>query len=130
MNGFMRAFDQSGRSSRDGLQGWKNQPLACDVVDKEQHPDAERIDRGLGLEKMRGGRRELFDFFLIDGLDEHFARRKMPVQRARADARLAGNIVHGNCRPMLHKSLLSRSQDAHAILLRVGALLSRSSGRR
>ena len=100
------------------------------TLSESQHSNAERIDRGLGLQDMRGSRRELFDFFLVDSLDEHFARRKMPVQRARADAGSAGNIVHGNCRPMLHKSLLSRSQDAHAILLRVGALLSDSSGYR
>jgi|HubBroStandDraft_2_1064218.scaffolds.fasta_scaffold67188_2 hypothetical protein len=62
----------------------------------------------------------------IDRLKECLASRKMSIESSRSDARLPGNIVQADVCTRSGKSLLCNFQNAFAVVLCIGAGLTRS----
>ena len=67
--------------------------LAGDVVDEQQHPGAQGFERRHGGGEALLGCGQLFDFAAIDRFDQGVAGGEVAIERAGADAGLAGDVV-------------------------------------
>ncbi len=119
-----RAFDEAHGAAGDGIHRGNDERFGGDVVDEEQHPGAERFERRqVGGEALLGGGK-LFHFAAVDGFDQGVAGGKVAVERARADAGLAGDIVEARGGAVAGEDLLGNLKDALAVALGIGARLA------
>ena len=123
-----RAFDEAHGAAGDGVHGGDDEHLAGDVVDEEQHPGAEGFERRHGGGEALCGCGELFDFAAVDGFDESVAGGEVAIERAGADAGLAGDVVEAGGAAVAGEDVFGDLKDALAVALRVRAGLA--GGRR
>ena len=119
-----RAFDEAHGAAGDGVHRRNDEPLAGHVVDKEQHPGAEGFERRHGRGEALLGGGEFFNFAAVDRFDEGVAAGEVAVQRARADGRLAGDIVEAGGGAIAGEDFLCDFKNALPVALRIGARLS------
>ena len=72
--------------------------LIVDVVDEALHQAAERFVGRVFLQELRRGVAQLLELVAIGGLDERFARREVPVERADPDLRRFRDAVERRVR--------------------------------
>jgi hypothetical protein len=112
----------------DGIHGRDDEPFCGDMVDEEKHPRAERFKRWHGGGEALLGCGKLFDFAAVDGFDKGVAGGKVAVERAGANAGLAGDIVEAGGGAVAGEDLFRDLKDALAVALGISAGLS--GGRR
>jgi len=122
------APDEARRTAGDRLHCGNDEHFAGDVIDEEHHPSAESIERRHGGGEAWASRGELFDFGAVDSFDEGVAGGEVAVERARADAGLASDLIEAGGRAITGKDLLGKLENALTVALRVNARLA--GGRR
>ena len=88
-------------------------------------PGGEGLPRRVGGQQLVGLCLELLDAVAEDGLHEVLARREVPVERADADARGAGDLLHRRVRTPAREQPARRFHQARPVAERVGARLPR-----
>ena len=127
------AFDEAHGAAGDAIHGGEDEFLLGDMVNEEEHPGAERGEwRQGGGEALAGGGK-FFDVVAVDGFDEGVAGGEVTVERAGADAGLAGDVVEGRFGSLPGEGAPGHLKDALAVALCIGAGLAgerRGWGRR
>ncbi len=77
-----RAFNEAYGAAGNRVHDGKDQGLAGDMVDEEQHPGSKSVEWRHGDGKIMPSCCQLFDFATIDGFNQGVAGREMPVKRA------------------------------------------------
>ena len=126
VNQAARAFDEANGAARDGVHGGKNELFLGYMVDKKKHPGSKSFKRRHRSGEALPGCRELFDFASVNGFDQGVAGGKVPIKRAWADVRTAGNVVERSLGSVLGKCVPGDLKDALAVPLRIRPWLARS----
>ena len=124
LNQTARTLEELRRTAYQAIQRRSNDLLRRNVVNEQQHPGSQCLNRGHRLGKFAFCRGQLFHFTPIDRFDQGVSRGKVTIQSARAHFRLFGNVVQAGVRTKTGKRLLRRLQNALAVPLRIRARLS------
>ena len=119
-----RALEELRRASDETIQCGGYDLLRRNVVNEQQHPGSQCLNRRHCLGELTLRRSQLFHFTPIDRFDQGVSRGKVTIQSARAHFRLFGNVVQAGVRTKTGKRLLRRLQNALAVPLRIRARLS------
>jgi len=126
-----RALDQTARTLEE-FRGASDETIQCggydllrrNVVNEQQHPGSQCLNRGHGLGEFSLCHSQLFHFAPIDRFDQGVARGKVTIQSPRAHIRLFGNLVQAGVSAKTCKRLLRNLQNTLAVPQRIGAGLS------
>jgi NAD(P)-dependent dehydrogenase (short-subunit alcohol dehydrogenase family) len=104
-----------------GIQCWGNNSFRSNVVNEHQHPGPERFDR-----RQLGGElslclSQLFYLAYIDSGQQVIARRKVTVERARADLGALSYLIHAGLRASAGENQLGDFENPLTVALRVGS---------
>ena len=119
-----RAFDEAHGAAGDSVHRWNDQRLGGYVVDEEQHPGAEGFERRHGGGEALLGSGELFNFAAVNSFDEGVASWEVAIERAGADAGLAGDVVETGGGSVAGEDLFGDFKDALAVALSICAGLA------
>jgi hypothetical protein len=91
------------------------------VVNKEKHPGAKGLERWQDVREALVGIGEFLDFTAVDGFDESVASREVAIERARADAGPACDVVEARRRANKGEDFLGYLKNAFTVALCIGA---------
>src|SRR5258708_5967516 len=114
-----RTFIQLGGASDEGIQCRGDDVLGGNVIDEQQHPGAQRFDRGHGISELPFRRGQLLYLSAINGFDQRIACRKVAIESSRSNACVFGDIIQAGVCAGPGKRLLGDVQNALAIALRI-----------
>jgi len=124
LNQAARTLIEPGRASGNAVESGRNDVLGRDVVDEQQQPGAQGLDRGhRGSEDVRC-RCQLFHFAPVDPFDQCIPCREMAIQGTGSNTRLLRDVVQTGSRAVARKSPLRHFENSLAVPLRVGSRLS------
>jgi hypothetical protein len=98
--------------------------LCRDIIDEQQQPGAQCLDRRHGGNEPARRRGQLFHLTPIDRFDQRIPRREMAVQGTGPDTRLLRDVVQAGSRTVAGESHLRHFENSLAVPLRVGSRLS------
>lgn len=115
-----RAFDQTHRSTGNGVHCGNDELFLCNVVNEQKHPGAQCFDgrQGGGQAPPCGGK--LFHLDAIDGFNQGIASGEVTIKRSRAYARLTGDVIKAGRCAIPSEGMFGDLENSLAISLRVG----------
>lgn len=120
-----RACIEPGRASGHAVERWGNDVLCGDVIDKQQQPGSQGLDRGhRGGESVRC-RSQFFHFTLVDRFDECIPCREMAIQGSGSDSGLLRDVVQTGTRAVARKSPPRHFENTFAVAQSIRSRLSR-----
>jgi len=119
-----RALEELRRASDETIQCGGYDLLRRNVVNEQQHPGSQCLNRRHCLGELALRRSQLFHFTPIDRFDQGVSGGKVTVQGSRAHFRLFGDLVQAGIRTKTCKRLLRYLQNTLAVSLRIRARLS------
>src|SRR3569833_1873086 len=93
------------------------------MVDEQQHPGPECLQRRIHFGEPPAGCRDLLYLAAIHGLDEGISCWKMAVERSRTYTSLPGDLIQARVGSMAGEGAFSDFQDAPPVAVRIGARL-------
>ena len=117
-------FIKPGRTSGNAVESGGNDVFRRDVIDEQQQPGAQCLDRRHGGNEPARCRGQLFHLAPIDRFDQRIPRREMAIQGTGPDTRLPRDVVQAGSSPVARKSPLRHFKNSLAVPLRVGSRLS------
>jgi hypothetical protein len=119
VDGAAGAFDHAGGTAGDGVHGGQDEGFGGDVVNEDDHPGPEGLERGEGGGEVLAGGGELFDLVVEDGFDEVVAGGEVAVESSGAHFGAAGDVVERSVRAVLGEGFTGDLQDSLAVPLGV-----------
>jgi hypothetical protein len=119
-----RTLIELGRAPGDAVESGRNDVLCRDVIDEQQQPGAQGLDRRHRGDEPARCRGQLFHFTPIDRFDQGIPCREMAVQGTGSDTRLLRDVIQTGSRAVARKSDLRHFENSIAVTLRVGSRLS------
>lgn len=119
-----RALEELRRASDETIQCGGYDLLRRNVVNEQQHPGSQCLNRRHCLGELTLRRSQLFHFTPIDRFDQGVSGGKVTVQSSGSNSCLFGNIVQAGVRAKTCKRLLRHLQNTLAVPLRIRARLS------
>ena len=108
-----------GRAAGHSVQRRGDDLFRSNVVDEDQQPRPQRLDRRQLGGKLSLCLGELLDFADIDSGQQVVATRKVTVERPRADPGAPGDLVHAGLRASARENLLRDFENPLSVALRV-----------
>jgi hypothetical protein len=116
------SLDQAARSlieprsaSGDAVESGRDDVLCRDVVDKQQQPGAQGLDRRHCGDEAARCRGQLFHLTPIDRFDQRIPCREMAIQGTCSDTRLLRDVVQTGSRAVARKSPLRHFENSLAL---------------
>ncbi len=88
-----RTLIEPGRASGDAVESGRNDVLCRDVIDEQQQPGAQGLDRRHRGDEPARCRGQLFHLTPIDRFDQRIPCREMAIQGTGSDTRLLRDVV-------------------------------------
>jgi len=124
LNQTARTLEELRRTAYQAIQRRSNDLLRRNVVNEQQHPGSQCLNRRHRPGELALGRSQLFHFTPIDRFDQGVSGGKVTVQSSGSNSCLFGNIVQAGVRAKTCKRLLRHLQNTLAVPLRIRARLS------
>ena len=119
-----RALIEPGRASGDAVEGGGNDVLCRDVIDKQQQPGAQGLDREHHCGEAARCRGQLFHLTPVDRFDQRIPRRKMAIQGTGSDTRLLRDVVQTGRRAVARKGPFRHFENPLAVAQSIRSRLS------
>jgi hypothetical protein len=122
-----RTLIEPGRDSGNAVESGRNNMLCRDVIDKQQQPGTQGLDRG-----HRGGeparcRGQLLHLTPIDRFDQRIPCREMAVQGTGSNTRLLRDVVQTGSRAVAREGPLRHFENSLAVAQSIRSRLSLGS---